>query len=107
MKLNQLLTAASLLFVLSVFQSPLAYSHEEKMTASDTDLVRQIRHDLASDSTLSAYAQNIKVIAHNGKVILKGTVKSEVEKQTIYDRVAGETGVSSVVSKLEVKSLEY
>ena len=107
MKLKTLTTTALLASSMTLFQSPMAYSHQEKMTTADTALVRQIRHDLASDASLSAYAQNIKIIALNGKVILKGTVKSEAEKQDIYAKVVAETGVATVENKLEVKSVEY
>jgi len=104
MKLSELLAASSLVFAMGIFQSSLASAHDEKMTSSDVALVSQIREDLAKDTNLSGPAQNIKIHAFSGKVILKGTVTSEGEKQTIYDKVAAESGVSSVVNKLDVKS---
>ena len=83
-----------------------AYSHEGSMTQADTDLARKIHLDLAADSNLSAYAQNIKVIALDGKVILKGKVSSAGERKSIISKVTGESGVSDVVNKLEVNNVD-
>lgn len=101
MKINYLLgtTIASLMLA----AGPSAYSHEQKMNQTDTDLARKIRQDLAADTALSAYAQNIKIIALDGKVILKGKVNSDGERQSILAKVKDEPGVNNVVSKLDVK----
>ncbi len=106
MKLNKMILASTVALA-GLSMSPMAFAHEAKMTSDDTALVRQIRQDLTADTNLSACAQNIKIMAQNGKVTLKGKVNSETEKQSIYDKVSSEAGVSSVDSKLDVKNTEY
>lgn len=103
MKTNPLLMASSLLLAVCLFQGPLARANMNKMTSTDTALVAQIRQDLAEDSSLSAYAQNVKITAVNGKVTLKGPVQSDLERMNIYDKVVAESGVNSVDNKLEVR----
>jgi osmotically-inducible protein OsmY len=55
------------------------------------------------DKTLSTYAHNIKVIAKNGEVTLKGPVKSAEEKQTIEAKAAEVAGgPDRIKSEIEV-----
>src|SRR5215467_1143687 len=56
---------------------------QQKENMSDRDLAKQIRRAITQDKSLSTYAHNVKVIAQNGSVTLKGPVKSEEEKTTI------------------------
>lgn len=42
--------------------------------------MREIRRVVMNDKSLSTYAHNVKIIAPNGKVTLKGTVHTEDEK---------------------------
>jgi len=72
---------------------------------SDTDrkITQQIRKDLMNDKTLSFTAKNVKVITINGKVTLRGAVKSEAERSSIEAaarRAAGDSG--QVDSQLEI-----
>ena len=56
---------------------------QQKENGSDRVLAQQVRRALVKDKTLSTYAHNIKVIAQDGVVTLKGPVHSEQEKQAI------------------------
>src|ERR1700751_1195980 len=56
---------------------------QQKMNAADRELTRKIRKVIHDDSNLSTYAHNIKIIAQNGKVTLRGPVRSEEEKANI------------------------
>lgn len=103
MNIKKLVVASLPLMTVSLMGIP-SFAHEGKMTTADTDLARRIRQDLAADSNLSAYAQNIKIIALNGKVILKGKVDSDSERQTLVNKVSSERGVDSVVNKLGLKT---
>jgi hyperosmotically inducible periplasmic protein len=62
-------------------QTPMA--DQQKETAADRDLSRKIRQSISKDKSLSTYAHNIKVIAREGMVTLKGPVHTEDEKQAI------------------------
>ncbi len=53
---------------------------QQRETAADRELAKKIRKSIASDSSLSTYAHNVKVIVRDGMVTLKGPVKSDDEK---------------------------
>ncbi|HKS75154.1 MAG TPA: BON domain-containing protein [Terriglobales bacterium] len=77
---------------------------QQKENTSDRELARQIRRALVQDKSLSTYAHNVKIVAQNGAVTLKGPVKSEVEKSAIEQKAAEVAGGSDKIhSELEVK----
>jgi len=55
------------------------------------------------DKSLSTYAHNVKIIAQNGLVTLKGPVTSDDEKKAIETKAAAVVGQDKVTSELEVK----
>src|SRR6202041_2750940 len=58
-------------------------AQQQKMNPADRNTTKQIRSAIMSDKTLSTYAHNIKIITQNGKVTLKGQVRSDDEKANI------------------------
>jgi hyperosmotically inducible protein len=77
---------------------------QQSSTASDRMLTRKIRQSLMADKSLSTYGHNVKIIAQNGSVTLKGPVHSEEEKQTIESKAAEVVGsADKVSSQLSVK----
>ena len=76
---------------------------QAKNTTSDRGLMQKIRQSVESDSTLSTNAHNVKIIARNGKVTLKGVVRSEAEKQAIEARATEAAGAGNVVNDVTVK----
>ena len=80
-----------------------ATADQQKDNPADRDLARQIRQALIKDKSLSTYAHNIKVIAQNGVVTLKGPVKTEEEKQSIEAKAAEVAGgADKIKSEIEV-----
>jgi osmotically-inducible protein OsmY len=75
-----------------------------KNNAADRDLMQKIRQAIMDDKSLSTYGHNVKVIAQNGKVTLKGPVHSEEEKQSIEQKATEVAGAGNVVNKITVKS---
>lgn len=76
---------------------------QQKENKSDRELARQIRRALVKDKSLSTYAHNVKVIARNGTVTLRGPVQSDQEKQAVEAKaaeVAGDAG--KITSEIEV-----
>jgi len=65
---------------------------QQKMNKSDQNLSAAIRKSIVADKGLSTYAHNIKVIAQNGDVTLKGPVKSDDEKKSVLSKAAEVTG---------------
>jgi osmotically-inducible protein OsmY len=47
------------------------------MNPADRAITKQIRMAIHDDNSLSTYAHNVKIITQNGKVTLKGPVRSE------------------------------
>lgn len=80
---------------------------QQKENKSDREIAREIRHAIVSDKSLSTYAHNIKVIAQNGSVTLKGPVHSEEEKKAIEAKateVAGQRTVKNEISVVPEKT---
>ena len=72
----------------------------------DQKLAEQVRTSLngaATDPDASA-SRNIEVSAADGVVTLKGTVKSDIEKQQLEARAKAVPGVNKVENQLEVKA---
>lgn len=77
---------------------------QQKESNADRDLAKKIRRSIASDSSLSTYAHNVKVIVRDGMVTLKGPVKSEDEKNAIGSKANDIAGADKVQNQLTVKS---
>jgi osmotically-inducible protein OsmY len=75
-----------------------------KNNLSDREIMQKIRKSLMGDKSLSTYAHNTKIIAQNGKVTLKGPVRSEEEKQTVEKTAKDVAGPENVTSELSVKA---
>ena len=61
---------------------------QQKSNAGDRQLTQKIRRAVVEDKSLSTYAHNVKNISENGRVTLKGPVRSEDEKKTIESKAA-------------------
>ena len=75
---------------------------QQKETATDRDLTKNIRRAIVKDKSLSSYAHNVKVIAQNGIVTLKGPVRSEEERKTIEAKAAEVAGAGNVKNELSI-----
>lgn len=84
-------------------------SHPGQMNAdkqsnkkADTEMTRQIRKAVTDDKSLSTYAHNVKIITKNGKVFLKGPVRSAEERTAIGEKAAAVAGAENVTNSLTV-----
>lgn len=77
---------------------------QQKENSGDRQLVQQIRRALVKDKSLSSNAHNIKVIAQDGMVTLKGPVNSESEKQAVEAKAAQIAGSDKVSSEIQIRS---
>ncbi len=75
----------------------------QKDNPSDRDLTKQIRQSIVKDKSLSRYGHNVKIIAQNGAVTLKGPVRSEEEKNAIEQKAGEIVGKDKVTSQLTIK----
>jgi osmotically-inducible protein OsmY len=76
---------------------------QAKNNTSDRELMQKIRQAVMDDKSLSTYAHNVKIIAKNGKVTLKGPVRTEAEKSAIEQKAVEVAGAGNVIDELTVK----
>lgn len=69
---------------------------------SDLKITQEIRQALMKDE-FSMDAKNIKVITRNGKVTLRGPVKTTAEREKISALVKAMPGIKSIDNQLQVK----
>ena len=75
---------------------------QQKQNSSDVQLAKNIRRAIVKDKSLSTYAHNIKVIAQDGTVTLKGPVHSDQEKQTLVAKATEIAGAGNVKDEISV-----
>jgi osmotically-inducible protein OsmY len=75
---------------------------QQKENRGDRDLTQRIRRALMQDKTLSSYAHNVKVIAQDGQVTLKGPVRSEDEKRNVEAKATTVAGAGHVTNEMSV-----
>lgn len=76
---------------------------QQKNGKSDLDLTAEIRRSVMADKGLSINAHNVKIIAENGKVTLKGPVASAKEKKIVEHKAQEIAGRENVVSEIQIK----
>ena len=120
------LLAASLLFSVSVVAAPIPQSgqqesapdntkmnkgdadrgartaEQQKMNPADRDTTKQIRAAILKDKSLSTYAHNVKIITQEGKVTLKGPVRSEDERSDVEAKAVAVAGAGNVTNQLTI-----
>lgn len=69
---------------------------------ADRRLMQQIRRSITSDRSLSTYAHNIKIIARDGKVTLRGPVRTEQEREAVVRKAADAAGADNVTDQLTI-----
>jgi hyperosmotically inducible periplasmic protein len=75
---------------------------QQKNNTADRETTQKIRSALMKDKSLSTYAHNIKIITRDGKVTLKGPVRSEDEKAAIEAKATTVAGADNVTDQLTV-----
>ena len=79
---------------------------QQKNNRSDRELTKDIRKAVMSDKSLSSYAHNVKIVAQDGTVTLKGPVRSEDEKKEIIAKAEEVAGPGKVTDQLSVKGAQ-
>jgi hyperosmotically inducible protein len=77
---------------------------QQSNRTSDVNLTRQIRRAVEKDNTLSTVAHNVKIVSVDGKVTLRGPVKTEQEKAAIGSKAQMFAGRHNVDNQLEVET---
>lgn len=76
---------------------------DQSNSETDVELVAAIRRAIMEQDQISTAGKNVKVIANNGEVSLRGPVESENEKSRIAETVRSVPGVVTLDNQLEVK----
>jgi hyperosmotically inducible periplasmic protein len=79
-------------------------AEQQSNSKDDLALTQQIRQAVIKDGSLSMNGKNVKIIARDGKVSLKGPVDSQQEKDTISAKAGEIAGKDKVDNQLEVKA---
>ena len=74
----------------------------KKRARKDRELTRKIRAAITGDKSLSTYAHNIKILAQDGKVTLRGPVRSDEEKAAILSKAVEIAGEGNVTDQTDV-----
>jgi osmotically-inducible protein OsmY len=77
---------------------------QQKENAGDRALAQKIRQAIMADKSLSTYAHNVKVVAKNDTVTLKGPVRSEDEKAKVESIASQVAGSAKVTNEITVKA---
>jgi hyperosmotically inducible periplasmic protein len=79
-------------------------AEKQSNSKDDLALTQKIRQAVMKDGALSMNAKNVKIIAQDGKITLKGPVDSQQEKDTIAAKAGEIAGKDKVDNQLEVKA---
>ena len=79
-----------------------ATADQQKTNAADRALTAKIRKDVIADKSLSTYAHNIKIITQDGKVTLKGPVRTADDKASLEAKAVAVAGADNVTDQLEI-----
>jgi hyperosmotically inducible protein len=79
-----------------------ATADQEKMSPADRAITQEIRKAIHRDRSLSIYGRNIKIFLQEGKVTLRGPVRSEEEKGNLDAKASSVAGQENVSNLLEV-----
>jgi len=79
-----------------------ATADKQGMGKGDTETARKIRKAIVADKAMSTYGKNVKVIVKDGKVTLKGPVRSEEEKSSIVAKAREAAGDANVTDEITV-----
>lgn len=78
-------------------------SGDQSNSPEDIKITAAIRRAIVADDSLTMTATNVKIITADGKVTLRGPVKTAAEKATIAKIAKKEAGAATIDNQLEVK----
>ena len=76
---------------------------DQSENEADRKITQEIRKTIVADDKLSTSAQNVKIVTNDGKVTLRGPVKTAAEKAKIAQLAAKEAGKATIDNQLDIK----
>ena len=80
---------------------------QQKGNQTDLKMTQDIRRSIVKDKNLSTYAHNVKIVTQNGRVTLRGPVRSDEEKSAIEAKAAEVAGHDHVKNELQVAPAKH
>jgi osmotically-inducible protein OsmY len=77
---------------------------DQQENAADLKITQEIRQAVSDDDSLSTDAQNVKIMTANGRVTLRGPVKSAAEREKIVQAATRAAGEGNVDDQIEVQA---
>jgi osmotically-inducible protein OsmY len=84
-------------------QSEHATPFDQPNDAEDIKVAAAVRKAILNDDSLSVTAHNVKFVASDGTVILRGPVKNAAEKARVESIAKGVPGVATVENQLDTQ----
>ena len=78
-------------------------SGDQSESPEDIKITAAIRRAIVADDSLTMTATNVKIITADGKVTLRGPVKTAAEKTKIAELAKKNAGKATIDNQLEVK----
>lgn len=70
---------------------------------SDREITREIRRAIVTDKSLSTFAHNVRIRTRKGQVVLKGSVPTLGEKNSVGVKAADIVGEDKVINNIKVR----
>jgi osmotically-inducible protein OsmY len=77
-------------------------AQDQPQNKPDRELTAAVRKAIVSDKALSTYAHNVKVVAQNGTVTLRGPVRSDEEKAKVAQLAQSVPNVQALDNRMTV-----
>jgi len=77
---------------------------QQSNSKADVEITRKIRSAIVDDKSLSTNAHNVKIVTQNGKVTLKGPVKTDAEKKAVEAKAIAVAGARNVTNDISIVS---
>ena len=79
---------------------------DQSENEGDRSITQRVRKAVVDNDALSTNAHNVKIVAENGVVTLRGPVNTPQEKNTVVAAAEMTSGVKRVDDQLEVKAAD-
>jgi hypothetical protein len=77
-------------------------SNDNRTTSGDIAVADAIRRQVEYDRGLAPSLEHVTIVVENGRIILRGTVKSDLDARVIVDDLRGLSGINDVSDQLEI-----
>lgn len=78
---------------------------DQSEAQQDRKMTQMIRRAIMKEKSLSMTAKNVKIVTANGRVTLRGPVKTAEEKKKINALAQAAAGQTPVADQLEIKTV--